>query len=207
MSHNTWVHRGVRRLVRPLVPTAITPDHLTLLRLATGVAAGALFAVGTDAWRDAGAVVFIVSFVLDRADGELARLSGKFSKRGHRLDLMADSLSNVLAFVGLGIGLRGGPAGAWSIAMGVLAGGAVALILWLVMRAEAVAGQRAAELPSFAGFDADDAMLLVPLAVLLGASWSLLLAATIGAPVFCLLFFVLLRLGAVGGGGGRGPRP
>ena len=200
MSHNTWVHKGARVLMRPLVATPVTPDHLTALRLLTGLAAAGALAVGSEEWRVAGALLFILSFLLDRADGELARLSGKFSKVGHRFDLVADSTSNVLIFIGLGIGLREGPVGAWAVPMGLLAGGAVALVLWLVMRAEAAAGPRAGELPSFGGFDADDAMLAVPLAILFGASWGLLVAATIGAPAFAALFLVLTRLDLVGGG-------
>ena len=36
MSHHTWLHRIVRPAVRPLVGTAVTPNHLTALRLITG---------------------------------------------------------------------------------------------------------------------------------------------------------------------------
>ena len=39
MSHNTWIHRIVRVGVRPLVPTAVSPNHITRLRLILGVAA------------------------------------------------------------------------------------------------------------------------------------------------------------------------
>ncbi|MCH8834893.1 MAG: CDP-alcohol phosphatidyltransferase family protein, partial [Proteobacteria bacterium] len=65
--------------VRPLVGTAVTPNHLTTLRLATGLAAAGALAVGTSPWQHVGAAIFVVSLVLDRADGELARLAGKTS--------------------------------------------------------------------------------------------------------------------------------
>ena len=204
MSHNTWTHRGVRRLVRPLVATAVTPNQLTVLRLATGIAAAVFMALGEEHWRTVGALVFVFSFILDRADGELARLSGKISKGGHRFDLIADTTSNALIFVGLGIGLRAGPLGNWAILMGLLAGAAVAAVLWLVMRAEASAGPGVAELPTVGGCDADDAMIAVPVAILLGWSGGLLVAAAIGAPVFFIVFLVMMRLGVVVGSPGTG---
>ena len=45
------------------------------------------------------------------------------------------------------------------------------------------------EIPAAGGFDADDAMLAVPIAVWLGGAVPLLIAAAIGAPVFAALFF------------------
>ena len=39
MSHNTWIHRGVRILVRPLAKTPVTPNQITTLRLLTGIGA------------------------------------------------------------------------------------------------------------------------------------------------------------------------
>jgi hypothetical protein len=54
-------------------------------------------------------------------------------------------------------------------------------------------GARAAEIGSFMGFDPDDAMLFVPLAILIGWHEGLLIAATIGAPAFALLFAILFR--------------
>ena len=193
MSHNTWIHRIVRVGVRPLVATPVTPNHLTTLRLITGLAAAAAFAVGDETWRAWGAAVFVVSVLLDRADGELARLGGKTSPWGHKYDLIADALSNSLVFAGLGLGLRDSALGFWAVAMGVAAGLAIAAILYLVLRLEALEGARAGELPSAAGFDVDDAILAVPVLVWLGWAEGLLVAATIGAPAFALLLYTKIR--------------
>ncbi len=127
--------------------------------------------------------------ILDRADGELARLSGKTSAWGHKYDLVSDSICNALAFIGLGVGLRDSAFGAWSVLMGIAAGLAISLILWLVLQLEDSYGERAGELPGAAGFDADDAMLLVPLAVWSGLAQGLLTAAAVGAPVFAFFLF------------------
>lgn len=185
MSHNTWLHRLVRMGVLPLANTPVTPNQITTLRLLTGVACAVLFAVGP-AWHLYAALLFVVSMLLDRADGVLARITGKTSPWGHSYDLFSDGLSNVLVFIGIGVGLRDGALGLWSIPMGLLAGLAVAMIFWLVIKIERLEGQRAAELGNFAGFDPDDAMLVVPLAVILGWAKALLIAAAIGAPVFAI---------------------
>lgn len=193
MSHNTWIHRGVRLAVRPLVRTPVTPNQLTTLRLLTGLAAAVALGHGGEAWRDWGAGIFVLGLFLDRADGELARLGGKTSPWGHSYDLVSDSICNAAAFLGLGIGLRAGVFGLWAPFMGLAAGLAIAAILWLVIKAEEGHGARAAELGSAAGFDADDALLVLPAAVWLGFSDWLLLAAGLGAPAFAVYMVVRLR--------------
>lgn len=179
--------------MRPLVNTPVTPNQLTAVRLAGGVAAGIAFAMGDPGWTTAGAILFILSMFLDRADGELARLSGKTSAWGHKFDLVSDSLANALAFIGIGIGLRGSELGVWAPALGISAGVAVAVVLWFVMRLESVNGERAGEVRGFAGVDPDDAMLIVPIMMLFGGGVPLLIAAAIGAPAFALLFYILFR--------------
>jgi phosphatidylglycerophosphate synthase len=193
MSHNTWIHRSVRVLIRPLAASAVTPNQVTTLRLGVGLAAAAALAHGDEAWRDWGAGLFVLSMFLDRADGELARLSGKTSPWGHIYDLISDSLSNSLAFLGLGIGLRDGAFGSWAPSMGLLAGLAIAAILWLVIRLEELHGARAAELGAAAGFDPDDALLVVPVMVWAGLSDWLLAAACLGAPAFAVFMVAKFR--------------
>ena len=189
MSHNTWIHRMVRPTVgKPLAGTPVTPNQLTTARLLAGLTAAGIMAIGP-AWQGIAAGVFVLSVVLDRADGDLARLTGKTSPGGHRYDMIADAVCNALILIGLGIGLREGRE--WSIPMGALAGLSVAVILWMVMRMEEVGGHRAAELPSLGGFDADDAVLLIPVFVWLGIADGLLTAAAVIAPLVALLFFVM----------------
>ncbi len=85
MSHNTWMHRAVRPVARSLARTRVTPNQVNTLRLVAGLAAAA-FAEGSETWR---AGTFLLGMFLDRADGELARLSGKISPRGHTYDWSA----------------------------------------------------------------------------------------------------------------------
>ncbi|MBT4218421.1 MAG: CDP-alcohol phosphatidyltransferase family protein [Rhodospirillaceae bacterium] len=171
--------------------TPVTPNQLTVLRLLAGLSAAGLLALGTQPHIHWAAGLFVASMLLDRADGDLARMTGRTSPMGHTYDLIADALCNTLIFVGLGIGLRASEYGLGAIAMGVLAGGSVAAILWLVLKIEKAEGARAAEIKGAAGFDPDDTMVLIPISIWLGWSEGLLLAAAIGAPMFAIFFYWL----------------
>jgi len=182
MSHDTWAHRVVRPIVRRLVNTAVTPNQLTATRLLTAIASSLLLASGDPRWSDAGGAIFLVSFFLDRGDGDLARHSGKTSAWGHRFDLCSDYSANILVFVGMGYGLQGGPLGTTAIALGALAGSAIGLIFWLVNYVERTEG--AVAFPTAGGFDPDDAMIFIPIAIWLGGEMHILVSAAIGAPAF-----------------------
>ena len=194
MSHNTWIHRVARvTIVQPLRPLGVKPNQITTVRLTTGVMAAVVLGSGGIAVAGWAATLFALAMLLDRADGDLARTTGQTSAAGHRYDLASDAICNALIFVGLGVGLRDGQYGLMAIIMGIAAGLAVVAILAMVVRIEASIGERAAELGSSAGFDADDAIIAVPIALWLGYADGLLLAAAIGAPVFAIGFFAFFR--------------
>ena len=201
ISHDTWIHRIVKVAVRPLAKTSVTPNQVTTVRLVTGLAGAGIFAIGGSPWHYFAVILFVFSTLLDRADGELARMTGQSSPRGHIYDIVSDATANALLFIGIGIGLRDSMLGYWSIAMGIVAGIAVATTLLIVMRVENLEGSRAAELSGFAGFDPDDAILLVPLAMLVGLQVPILIAATLIAPIFAACFTWNLRWGLNGNGG------
>jgi phosphatidylglycerophosphate synthase len=180
-------------MVRPLVGSAVSPNHITTLRLASGLGAAAACAEGSPIWLDIGGGLFIISMLLDRADGILARLSGKMSKFGHYFDLISDSVCTAAIFIGLGIGLSVGALGGWTILLGFMAGLSVVFVLGVVMWAEGQNGQRAAELRSVAGFDAEDSTILIPIFVWLGWGPQLLYVSATVTPIFALYFAWLHR--------------
>ncbi len=79
MSHDTWIHRAARVVARPLARTPATPNQVTTLRLAVGLAAAAALAQGEADWRHGGAGLFILGLFLDRLDGELRRMQALLS--------------------------------------------------------------------------------------------------------------------------------
>jgi phosphatidylglycerophosphate synthase len=193
MSHNTWIHRGVRILVQPLARTPVTPNHLTTARLLTGLGAAAAFALGEEPWIRAGILLFVLSMLFDRADGELARLSGKGSRFGHFYDMVTDAVCDTAVLAGLGIGLSAGPWGKLAIAMGLIAGVSVAFIFYLIVAIERDLGLGNGTFSAVAGFDPDDSMLIIPIAMGLGYGETLLLAAVILAPLAAVLVYFIFR--------------
>lgn len=66
--YQTYAHAFARIFVRPLIGTWVRPNHLTGLRLMTGLAACASLGVGTRLTARWSAVLWLISCVLDRAD-------------------------------------------------------------------------------------------------------------------------------------------
>jgi ornithine--oxo-acid transaminase len=190
-SGSTWVHRIARRAVRPLVNTSITPNHLTTLRLVTGVAAAAAFAVGDYFWTAWGGLLFVISAFLDRADGELARMKEQTSSQGHRYDLISDAAVTVLLFIGIGIGLSNSTLGWWAPLLGIVSGASVAAIFWVVTRMEQKSRESRPAFGSVKGFDPDDVLFIVGPFAWLDDLITLLLASSLGAPLF--LMFALYQ--------------
>jgi archaetidylinositol phosphate synthase len=138
--NDTWTHAMARFLVRPLVGTGVRPNHITTLRLLTGMFACGLLALGTRSGDIWGGVWWVVSAFLDRADGELARIGDMQSRAGHLYDFYCDVLINSLFFLGVGIGQRHSFLGPWSILLGVITFAAMILVCWLAEVYEKISG-------------------------------------------------------------------
>ncbi|KXU85098.1 CDP-alcohol phosphatidyltransferase [Paraburkholderia monticola] len=182
----TWDARLARRLVTPLVGTWVTPNHLTTVRLLIGIAGALCLAHGGFAWANAGALLIVLSNFVDHTDGELARIGGKSSRIGHFYDLACDALVTVMLFVGMGIG-AGGTVGALKLApgaLGAVAGVAVALIFFVRMRIEEMAGKSGTKQASVGGFETEDVLYLLPIVTLMNVVAPFVVAASIGAPLF-----------------------
>jgi len=194
MVGDSWTHKIARLCILPLVNTAVTPNHLTTLRLLTGLAACSAFAVGTQEWNLWGGILWLISAFLDRADGELARVSGKTSEWGHKFDYYCDVSVTALFFIGIGIGLRESALGHWTIIMGLSASaGVVAAEIFaeIIDQAQKDSGEKAYE--GFAGFDFDDVLYLFAPIVWLNWHFLFLIGAAVGAPVFALVTWYKAR--------------
>ncbi|WP_445634254.1 CDP-alcohol phosphatidyltransferase [Nostoc sp. DSM 114161] len=186
MTTKTWDAQLAYWLVRPLKDSWVNPNHLTTVRLVTGLAAAVALAVGDSIWSNIGTIVFALSNFLDHTDGELARLSGKSSKLGHQYDLFSDAIIHILLFMGIGYGLRESELGSWALLMGIISGISVACIFHLRNQMEQRLGKEATRQPNFAGFDIEDVLYLFPIVALLNGLQPLLIAASIGAPTFAI---------------------
>ncbi len=181
-----WDARLACALVRPLLGSSWAhPNYFTTLRLFVGVAGATAFATG--AWPNLGAALVVLSNFLDHTDGEFARMSGQTSRFGHYYDLAADALVTVGLFTGIGIGLAQNDQSMLEMILGMLTGGAVAIIFHLRNQIESAHGKEATRQPRWAGFEAEDVLYLMPLVTLSSGLQLFLYAAAIGAPLACIL--------------------
>jgi archaetidylinositol phosphate synthase len=186
----TWTHLAARALVRPLIGTGVTPNHLTTLRLVTGLVACAAVALGTPAGTLWGGILWLVSAFLDRADGELARIGDMMSAQGHAYDYFADVLVNSLVFAAAGIGARHSWLGVWAAPLGVIATAAM-LVCWIVgewyQKLEG-SGRKAYE--GRWGFDMDDGLYLIAPLIWFGLMSFVVVGAAAATSVMAVLITI-----------------
>jgi len=114
-------------VTRLLVPTAVTPNAVTVASTAIGVAGGLLVGSEGPGGIVAGILCLLASGVLDCCDGELARLRGTTSRLGHALDIIGDTLVAVALLAGIALHLtRSGAFPGWhalvALFLGVVGG-------------------------------------------------------------------------------------
>jgi phosphatidylglycerophosphate synthase len=192
--NNTWSHAAARTLVSPLVGTWVKPNHITSLRLATGVLACLLLARGGGTAELWSGLLWLTSVFLDRADGELARIGKMQSRGGHLYDYYTDAALNSSYFLAAGINLRYGWLGHWAILAGVFACVAMLACCILAETYENHVGTGERVFEGGWGFQPDDALYLLPLFV--WAHWlaPMLLAAAAVATVIALIIFARYML-------------
>lgn len=196
MTEVPYDQRIARRVVPLLARTPITPNALTLAAGALSLAAAGFFATGDPVSVHWGAGLFVLSRFLDHFDGELARLTGRTSRLGYYLDYAVGGASYAALFLGIGIGLSGGPLGAWAVSLGA-AGAAAALIALLanLRRCERTPepGDTTADYPRLDGFELEDGIYLLAPITWLGWLTPFFVLAGIGALAYCLWAMSRLR--------------
>src|SRR5438105_3958994 len=90
---------------RQLLRTPVTPNQITLAVTAIGIGAGFLMAQPGYWPKLAGALLFLITSILDGCDGEVARAKHLTSRWGGWLDLWGDNVVHIVVFYGLGRGL------------------------------------------------------------------------------------------------------
>ena len=187
MLSDNWTHKIARLFIIPILDSPITPNHLTVLRLITGVIACVTFASGIRYWEVMGGFIWILSTLLDCADGELARMRNQCSEWGHKLDYFSDVTVTALFFVGIGIGARDSIPELVAVIMGFVAGNGVvaaSVMTEQIDQLKEATGEKA--YPGIAGFNFDDVLFLFALIIWLDWQLYFLIGASIGAPLFAL---------------------
>ena len=118
-SNAVLFHPPARRLAAWLAATPVTPNMVSVFGAVMVVAAGMLYAlVGTMAAILAGFAIHLAWHVVDGADGDLARMTGRASPVGEIVDGLCDYGGHVVLYVLLAVSLM--PLlgwGAWALAV------------------------------------------------------------------------------------------
>jgi len=101
-----WISRNINsqislRVSRYLIRTRLTPNMISVLINIIGVLSGPLYAIGHPVW---GAICLQIATVLDRCDGEVARIKLMETKRGQWVDTILDQLTILSFVIGVTIG-------------------------------------------------------------------------------------------------------
>ena len=124
-----YIYRPIGFLIAWILSCAgISPNTVTLCSAVLGLAAGICAFPGTASAFILCAVLFQVSNCFDCADGQLARLTGCYTKEGRILDGVSDYAVNVFVYVGALIGLLNAEHGRFPALLLVLAGGAATVL-------------------------------------------------------------------------------
>ena len=93
------------RLTPVLLRWPVTPNQITLVSLFLGLVGVALFIFSDWITDISGALLIVLSYILDNCDGEVARIKGLSSELGARLDDIVDSTVDTAFFMALGYGM------------------------------------------------------------------------------------------------------
>jgi putative membrane protein len=177
-NSNSYVRRFVRAALQPFAATALTPNGVTWLRIATGFAACAACCVGVPVCNHAAALLWLLSALLDRGDGEFARMTRRCTEQGRVLDYWGDVAINALIFFAIGINLRHHALGEWAVLIGAVAALAIGIAGVLAEALELRLGHKT--VPSRHGFDFDDILFVLVPILWLGYLMPLLIGAFVG---------------------------
>ena len=101
-----WISKNINskislRLSRYLVRTPLSPNMISILINVIGMLCGPFYAIGHPVW---GAVFLQIATVLDRCDGEVARIKLMETKKGQWVDTVSDQLTILSFIIGVTIG-------------------------------------------------------------------------------------------------------
>ena len=156
-----WDARLAAFLVRGLVGTPVTPNHITTVSLLLGLAAAGLFATGGTTAANWAAGLLILARFTDHMDGELARMADQASAFGHWYDYLVGGITYGALFLALGIGNSDGVLGAWAIPAGAFVAGFILLNMGLRMKMDRDYGSDTVGYPGVGGADLEDTVYLL----------------------------------------------
>ena len=103
--NDNLVIRYIRKIsaliAKPLAYTSVKPNHVTLFAFLLGMLAALSMFQASYGWVVFGAFLFVVAWIVDCADGMLARLKLEETRLGAWLDLVLDNFVHVAIFIAI----------------------------------------------------------------------------------------------------------
>jgi archaetidylinositol phosphate synthase len=136
------------------------------------------------AWSGA---LWVVTCVLDRADGELARMGNLRSESGRILDFYSDMFLDAGWFLCAGLGLRHGSLGDGAVLLGLLVCGSIFVCIWYAELFERLSGPGVKAWHGTQCFHPDDALFLLAPLTWFGWMSPVLVASSICTPIIAII--------------------
>ena len=95
---------GLEKIGRGFASTGLSPNFWTSVGLAFALISAIVYGLGIEYGLIFGGVLLLVSGFFDMVDGQVARVTGKTSKKGSYLDSMFDKIAEVAIFLGILVG-------------------------------------------------------------------------------------------------------
>ena len=95
---------ALERMGRGFASTGLSPNFWTFVGLGFALTAAIVYGMGVEFGLILGGILLLVSGFFDMVDGQVARVTGKTSKKGEYLDSMFDKISEVAIFLGILVG-------------------------------------------------------------------------------------------------------
>ena len=84
--------------------TGLSPNFWTTIGLVLAIISAIVYGLGMEYGLLLGGILLLISGFFDMVDGQVARVSGKTSKKGSYLDSMFDKIAEVAIFLGILVG-------------------------------------------------------------------------------------------------------
>ena len=95
---------ALEKIGRGFASTGLSPNFWTSVGLAFALISAVVYGLGIEFGLIIGGILLLVSGFFDMVDGQVARVTGKTSKKGSYLDSMFDKIAEVAIFLGILIG-------------------------------------------------------------------------------------------------------
>jgi len=95
---------ALEKMGRGFAATGLSPNFWTSVGLGFALLSAVVYGLGIEFGLIIGGVLLLVSGFFDMVDGQVARVTGKTSKKGSYLDSMFDKIAEVAIFLGILVG-------------------------------------------------------------------------------------------------------